>query len=652
VKMKRAQRPDAVTRLARKIPLHASEDALAELLPEMSPKALTKLLGLLGPKRWFDIANIMNHLCVRGFCPDDVHFCAALHLIGSAGKIPEVLRLHKVATSLHDGARPKVTEATIRVCAQHGMLVEVSEHLLCLERPPCPEVANALLQAVARGGLPWLAVNLLIEIAEVGNATPTVVTTLVSTLLNSGSLAAAAAVVDHMTLACFTLDTVGIEACARVGKWKEALQLREGLLRNGEFLPSSTHAFVLVACGKANEWLRVLELVRELHGTGHLDLRCLNAAVDALGHCGRASEAVSLVQEAPRLGIIPDIVTYNTALHALAKQGHLTQALALADEALHELDATPRTLAALLHAAAVAKQPDVADEILVQMRRHGVQPDRFCHANYIRALTDDRPERVLAALDRCCEPLDHAVFHAALEALATNGTLTHLSTVLQHMASVGLTYSDVTAAVVLKAACRPNTSRSDSPREQRALLDVLGLLRHHGVPLTPKAFATAISALGKCGQWSDAERLLDDAMAADITPDVVVFNAAMHAAVASGVPEQACVVFELLQRHGCTPDPVTWTTLICCYGQLGRLRDAVDVYRTLLSSGVGGSGDAAPTNAILDAAWPVRETGYRVWGEAERDRVHVWPVSEWSVRCVPCACPVRVQCVLSECDTA
>lgn len=61
------------------------------------------------------------------------------------------------------------------------------------------------------------------------------------------------------------------------------------------------------------------------------------------------------------------------------------------------------------------------------------------------------------------------------------------------------------------------------------------------------------------------------------TPNTVTFNSLITAVAQGGQWQKAAEVFEQMQAHGCTPDVVTYTALISAFDKGGQWRLSLQV---------------------------------------------------------------------------
>ena len=119
------------------------------------------------------------------------------------------------------------------------------------------------------------------------------------------------------------------------------------------------------------------------------DVVSLNTALHALGLAGELDAAMEMLKAAPRrLGVHPDTVSYNVLLRAMAKRGSWQQAVALI-ETMTEPDVVSYTsaIAACARAAADALDGEQAPPVRPALRPRRESP----HHSTDRALWHQMP---------------------------------------------------------------------------------------------------------------------------------------------------------------------------------------------------------------------------------------------------------------------
>mmetsp|Transcript_21028 Transcript_21028/g.85802 ORF Transcript_21028/g.85802 Transcript_21028/m.85802 type:complete len:720 (-) Transcript_21028:1859-4018(-) len=105
-----------------------------------------------------------------------------------------------------------------------------------------------------------------------------------------------------------------------------------------------------------------------------------NAWLDACVRCGRTELTSEAMKEMARLGVKPNIVSFNTILkgYATGQKADLENALALLNE-MRRLDVEPDVLSynTVLNACAEALEMTTAKKLVVEMLKNNVKPDDF-----------------------------------------------------------------------------------------------------------------------------------------------------------------------------------------------------------------------------------------------------------------------------------
>ncbi|CAF2039062.1 unnamed protein product [Brassica napus] len=106
----------------------------------------------------------------------------------------------------------------------------------------------------------------------------------------------------------------------------------------------------------------------------------------------------------------------------------------------------------------------------------------------------------------------------------------------------------------------------------------------------PNLFTYNCMINGFCssGRWSEAQRLLREMFERKISPDVVTYNALINALVKEGkiVLMLAEHMFYLMATKGCSPNVITFTTLIDGYCGAKRVDDGMELLHEMTETGL------------------------------------------------------------------
>ncbi|BAF13060.1 pentatricopeptide repeat-containing protein At3g49730 [Oryza sativa Japonica Group] len=136
-------------------------------------------------------------------------------------------------------------------------------------------------------------------------------------------------------------------------------------------------------------------------------------------------------------------------------------------------------------------------------------------------------------------------------------------------------------------SARPN---HDHPSLFLSLLESLAKTGHVAVaeqlveelqprlPLSLRHYTALLYGWCRMGKLDEAKHVLARMKAAEVAPDVVVFNTLLAGFVADGRFEDAFELAREMERRGCPPNAVSYTTLMQGLGARGRVDEAMRVF--------------------------------------------------------------------------
>ncbi|CAM9344810.1 unnamed protein product, partial [Scytosiphon promiscuus] len=137
-----------------------------------------------------------------------------------------------------------------------------------------------------------------------------------------------------------------MDACARRGKWEEAIKLLEEMTESGVAPALAHYSSAIFACSLGENPTKGLELLSSMRKKRvHANSTCVNAAIHGfalLGDWKTALEILGAMEKA--FQVVPDAVSYNTAMKACFRAGQNHKGLALFDRMRSYPPAPPRAL--------------------------------------------------------------------------------------------------------------------------------------------------------------------------------------------------------------------------------------------------------------------------------------------------------------------
>eukprot|EP00752_Nemacystus_decipiens_P001374 g1362.t1 len=317
--------------------------------------------------------------------------------------------------------------------------------------------------------------------------------------------------------------TMAISALGRAGKWKEAVQVLDGMGKGGD-------------------------------GGDRPDHFAYAAAINACGKAGRPVEAVALLAEMPTRRVKPDVVCFGAAIAALAEvagtqnRSSWGRKSAPGQHDHGDGQGGEKPISAATPDAKPTRAHEKALALIEEMRREGPSPNQLCFASAITA---------------CARALD------ALSALQ----------LLRIMREDGVPPNDIVLNAVVDAC-----GKGGSPDEARLLLH--GMEKAYGVRPDNVAYNSAISAFSRAGRAREARALLDEMTQRGLKPDKVSFAAAMQGFATAGDPRNAASLSDEMRNSGVEMDVVSYGTAVSACAKAGDVQGTLKLIKEMKEAGV------------------------------------------------------------------
>jgi len=262
--------------------------------------------------------------------------------------------------------------------------------------------------------------------------------------------------------------------------------------RLGEFTSVKEASMAVSAWGRAHDWRRALETMREMRERGlEPNVITYSAAISACEKGAQWERALELLNEIRERGLEPNAITYSTAISACTKASQWKHALELLSEMReHGLEPTAFTYNMAISACAKASQWKRALKLLSEMREHGLEPDTITYNTAMSACT------------RCSE------WKRALE-------------LLSEMRERGLEPNVISYNAAISAC--------EKGAQWERALELLSEMRERRLEPNVISYSAAISACEKGVQWECALELLSEMRERGLEPNVITYNAVVEA---------------------------------------------------------------------------------------------------------------------------
>eukprot|EP00434_Breviolum_minutum_P008065 symbB.v1.2.007111.t1/scaffold430.1/size206084/6 len=156
--------------------------------------------------------------------------------------------------------------------------------------------------------------------------------------------------------------------------WPMALHFMRCMQRQEIQVSLITYGALITCCEKAHQWQRALELLQGLKRQGKADVISYSAAISACEKARRASVALELLDEMRRVQVRTDDISCNAALSACEKSGYWQMGLSLLEQ-INALSPGSVSFNASISAMSSISAWSSAVALFHAMRRFQVQPD-------------------------------------------------------------------------------------------------------------------------------------------------------------------------------------------------------------------------------------------------------------------------------------
>lgn len=270
---------------------------------------------------------------------------------------------------------------------------------------------------------------------------------------------------------------------------------------------------------------------------------------------------MSLIEEmqTEKVGIAPNVITYNAAITAFRKGRQCDRAVALLRGMPQRgVPSNVASYSSAISALGDAGRWEEAVSLFREMPAVGLAPDMMSFTATISAC---------AGVSRSRRPLTRRDKGGPAES-ADGGTST-----------VGGRFSPAVHREEISAARSPSDLRREPWEEALALLGEM--LPTAGVTPNVFHFNAAVSACAACGRWEEAVSLLGEMERASVRADVVTYSAAI-AACGNGLQfERAVALLREMPVKGVKPNAFHYNAAISACAKCGRYESALELLREM-----------------------------------------------------------------------
>ncbi|KAL3686004.1 hypothetical protein R1sor_004026 [Riccia sorocarpa] len=343
------------------------------------------------------------------------------------------------------------------------------------------------------------------------------------------------------------LTIIGI--LSRDGKLALAREVFDGM--KDAQVARTVLSFTALICGYAKQGLakKALEVYKLMQTEGcEPNIVTYNTLIHACIKSGVGVEkVVELFEELQMKGLKPDEITYNCMINGYISGGYLEEAVRIMERMKKE-KFLPNvvTYTSLVNLYGKAGQLGKAEELFEEMKRNGCAPNTW-------------------------------TYNALLKAYGNEGLYEKASDLYKEMECVGCVPTLYTFNTVLDLYGRGEMFAE----AENVLLDI----QKTGLSPDRVTYNTLIYSYSKAGQIRKAAEILDKMAADGCKPDLWTYNILLDATAKHGSTVEAIQLFADLKAAGHRPNVVSYGTLISMYGRAGLHQEAEKVQLEMAGAG-------------------------------------------------------------------
>ncbi|KAL0044814.1 hypothetical protein WJX82_010409 [Trebouxia sp. C0006] len=493
------------------------------------------------------------------------------------------LVLHEWLLSMGHTPDDRLCTTLIRVCSQHGQAMTAlslydwmrSSHreggagLVCTVY-----TYTAAMRAALTGNMIDRAIKVWDD-ALVDGCQPDcrMATTLIEVCTRKGDTSRALATYQLMQEAALGSNmapsvhayTAAMRAAAEGGAWEKALDIWSDMEQRNCKPTGHAYAAVISACAAGGAWQRAVQLFDQmLQYQIKPDVVSCTALITALGADGQWKRGSQVVDWMLRSGVKPNVRTYTALITAMGNAQKWDLALDLIKrmkipQAWGCVEPNAYTYSALLKTMGEQGHWQMAEKLFQQLE---VEAHASARSPWLRLMTGGYH---LAALEICPPTLQNRCLTAQLMEQGARCLMTSLdkSTLLGGASNGG--------------PARWGLDMRGTEHKSKAM-QAAG--RAGKGPVNEVVCGAMMLAYERAGKWEQAVTLLDKSRAMGIIPNTIMYNTAMSSLGKSGQWEAAERLFGQVPE----PDAVTYETLIAAYGMAGQANLAEIAFKYMLEA--------------------------------------------------------------------
>ena len=375
-----------------------------------------------------------------------------------------------------------------------------------------------------------------------------------------------------------------IRAAGRDGDVKQAFAVLKRLKASGLRLDVGAYNCVLDVCASTGDMQGALELVQEMREVGSLDIITYNTLLK--GYCSKKDtrSAKALLQEMSRDGQEPNDISYNLLLNAAVTSGDFQEAWSTVEVMQEKGFVDHYTVSIMMKVMKKVHNGKHLQRALELLSSTGIKvcSDEVLLNTVVEACTRHKDHYHLKHI------LDEFSASGLRPSVSTYGSLIKAAGVLKQINRVWELWTEAVDDRKLDPSEIATGCMLDALVCNGCLEDAVTLFDQWKKRWTPNnvMYSTLAKGFATASQSSRAMNLWHDMRSRGITLNTIVCNALIDAQARCGCIDEITQIVSTMEKEGCKPDVITFSTIMKGYCVKGDLDKAYDVFRSTQKIGL------------------------------------------------------------------
>ncbi|KAL2463741.1 Pentatricopeptide repeat-containing protein [Forsythia ovata] len=319
-----------------------------------------------------------------------------------------------------------------------------------------------------------------------------------------------------------------------------------------------------------------------------------NTLIDTYGKAGRVKEACRTFEEMLKRGIVPTTVTFNTMIHMYGNNSQLDE-VALLMQKMEEFKCSPdtRTYNILISLHAKYNDIEMAATYLKKMKDASLEPDAVSYRTLLYAFSIrhmvGEAEELISEMDERGLEIDEFTQSALTRMYIEAGMLESSWSWFEKFHLAGNMTSECYSANIDAFGERGHVLEAEKVFNCCVEVKKMSVL----------GFNVMIKAYGISKRFDQACCIFDSMEKHSIVPDKCSYNSLVQMLAGADLPEKAKFYVRKMQESGLVIDCIPYCAVISSYAKLGKMDMAVGLFKEM--TGIGIKPDVIVYGVLLNA---------------------------------------------------